>query len=304
MKDLKSFLTIDSTFFSKEIEATHPLNQILEKGLSQYTVSQNDFNTPDILWGKERYQLEKSSLFMGLDEEKQNKILAKMTQLNLSLSCYIEKSGHNYGAKMILLSDSIQEKSLYSMFVAEEAIHLKEFSHFVQFKIDPQIHWHPMLNPLAKVIQQGEKNTCLYVIQVLLEGFGMSHYNSLKNDCEYRPLVNVFNRILKDEARHHGAGLIMAKESQLKKIEREEIFEYTREFVKALQSANWVIEVIEEFSSPISKQEKKKHYEETQYQSTIEKRLLMLKEMLLKADKENLVRDLEADGVFKFSGID
>lgn len=301
MKDLKSYLTIDSTFFSKEIESAHPLNQLLDKGLSEYTVSQKDPHAPEILWNKERYQLEKSSLFSKLAPEIQNNVLKRITELNLSLSCFIEKSGHNYGAKMILLADTIQEKSLYCTFAAEEAIHLKEFSNFVNFKIDPQIHWHPMLNPLARVIHEGEKNTCLYIIQVLLEGFGMGHYNSLKNDCNYNPLTQVFNRILKDEARHHGAGLILAKESHLTKREREEIFEHTREFVKALQSADWIIKTIEDFSSPLSIKEIQKYREEVNYQETIEKRLMGLKGMLLKADRENLVEDLEKEGVFAFN---
>jgi hypothetical protein len=277
MKDLKSYLTSDSTFFSKEIEADHLLNQVLAKGLDQYTVSKKDLETPKILWSKERYQLEKASAFTSLSPETQNDILRKITELNLSLSYFIEKSGHNYGAKMILMADSIQEKSLYCLFAAEEAIHLNEFSNFINFKVNPQTHWHPMLDPLAQVIHEGEKNTCLYVIQVLLEGFGMGHYNSLRNDCQYAPLVEVFNRIIKDEARHHGAGLILAKESHLSKIEREQIFEYTRNFVKAMQSANWLLKVIEESSAPMSVADKRKYYEQIEYRHTIEKRLQALK---------------------------
>jgi hypothetical protein len=299
MKDLKNYLTIDSSFFSKEIEPSSALNQVLDKGMGPYTISQKDFSVPEVLWEKERYQLEKSTVFMSLDPQIQQKVLKRITQLNLSLMYFIEKSGHNYGAKMILLADSIQEKSLYCMFAAEEAIHLREFSNFINFTVDPKLHWHPMLNPLAKVIHEGEKNTCLYIIQVLLEGFGMGHYNSLKNDCHYSPLVDVFNRILKDEARHHGAGLILVKESQLKKNEREEIFEYTREFVIALQSANWILNIIEENSSPLSQAQRAKHYEQVQYHALMDKRLRALKEMLLKADRENLLADLEQEGVFK-----
>jgi hypothetical protein len=302
MKDLKSYLTRDLTFFSKEIESSHPLNQILDKGLDQYTVSKKDLEVPLILWGRERYKLEKSTIFTKMDKKSQDEVLIKITQLNLSLSYFIEKSGHNYGAKMIIFADNLQEKSLYCMFAAEEAIHLREFSNFINFKIDPTVHWHPMLDPLAKVIHEGEKNTCLYIIQVLLEGFGMFHYNSLKNDCLYNPLENVFHRILKDEARHHGAGLVLAKESCLTKIEREQIFEYTREFIRSLQSANWILKLIEENSKPLSEKDKRKHYEQVQYQATIEKRLHALKEMLLKANRENLVEDLDRDGVFSFLG--
>ena len=298
MNDLKNYLTIDSSFFLKEIDPASALNTLLDKGISNYTISEKDQHVPDVLWGKERYQLEKSTAFNALDLQIQHKVLKRITELNLSLSYFIEMSGHNYGAKMILLADSIQEKSLFCMFAAEEAIHMREFSNFMNFTVDPKIHWHPMLNPLGKVIYEGEKNTCLYIIQVLLEGFGMGHYNSLKTDCLYPQLVDVYGRILKDEARHHGAGLILVKESHLNKNEREQIFEYTREFVTALQSANWILNIIEEYSAPLSKAQKAKHYEQVQHQRLMEKRLKSLKDMLLKADRENLVADLERDGVF------
>ena len=133
----------------------------------------------------------------------------------------------------------------------------------------------------------------------MLEGFGIGHYTSLKNDCLYQPLQNVFNRILKDEARHHGAGVVLVKETKLKKIEREQVFEYTRDFVQALRSANWVLNIIEESSSPLSKTEKATHYEAVEYEQTMARRMQAIKEMLLKSNHENLVESLTKDGVFK-----
>ena len=290
-------MEIDSTLYLKNIGNDHPLTNLLERALDQYTVSSSDLDVPNILWPKERYQLEKSDHFLKIEPEIQNKILQHITELNLSLSSYIETSGHNYGAKMILMADTIEEKSLYALFTAEEAIHLKEFQNFMNFKPNPEIHWHPMLNPLASAIKDGEKNTCLYIIQVLLEGFGMAHYTGLKNDCLFDPLKQTYDRILKDEARHHGTGLILSKESQLSKYEKEQIFEYTREFISGLQEANWIINTIEKFGNPMSTKELQKFNEQTNKSDILNLRLQKLKEMLLKVNHD-LVINLEKEKIF------
>lgn len=234
-----------------------------------------------------------------MERELQDNVLRKITQLNLSLSRYIETSGHNYGAKMILSAESLDEKSIYALFAAEEAIHLKEFENFMNFTPDPKEHWHPMLNPLATAIKEGEKNTCLYIIQVLLEGFGMAHYGGLRQDCLYAPLQLAYDRILKDEARHHGTGIILSKQNTLTKLEQEQIFEYTREFIFSLQSASWVLNCIEEQRGGLSETEKKKYAEETNQTQVLQRRLLKLREMLEKVDDYDLVKRLDNDKVFK-----
>lgn len=299
MKDLKSYLEIDSTLFSKKLETGHPLKNLLERALESYTVSSPDTNAPDILWGPERYRLNQTKIFTDLDHELQNNVLKKITELNLSLSRYIETSGHNYGAKMILTADSLEEKSIYALFAAEEAIHLKEFENFMNFTPNPKEHWHPMLNPLASAIKEGEKNTCLYIIQVLLEGFGMAHYGGLKQDCLYAPLQVAYDRILKDEARHHGTGIILSKQNALSKLEQEQIYEYTREFIQSLQSASWVLNCIEDQRGGLTNAEKVKYAEDTNQSQVIQARLLKLREMLDKVDDYDLVEKLDRDNVFR-----
>lgn len=168
-----------------------------------------------------------------------------MTQLNLALSAFIETSGHNYGAKMILLSETLEEKSTYALFASDEAVHLREFQNFMNFDFNLKTHHHPMLTPLAEVIKDGSKTSLVFVIQVLLEGFGMSHYHGLRETCLHAPLKETYDQILKDEARHHGTGIILAKEELPTKEDQAQIFEYTRAFVHAMQSAHWLFETFD-----------------------------------------------------------
>lgn len=294
MQDFKNYLTKEKTLLFPTLGKEHKLTKLLDSSLDKYTISTKQENLPKSFWGNTRYGLERSKTFKDMDVYQQNNIYQRLTELNLSLSYFIERSGHNYGAKMILLSETQEEKSLYALFVAEEAIHQREFENFMNFTPDPETHWHPMLDPLAKAIGSAEKETCTYIIQVLLEGFGMSFYAGLKDQCNYEPLKKVYSRILTDEARHHGAGLIMASTGKPSKYVQDEIFEYTRSFIKALINADWIGKTINE-QTPLSKEQMNQFYQDINYSATTKLRVQKLKEMLLKVDDWGLVAKLEQE---------
>lgn len=270
---------------------------MLDKAIEAQTVTEKQTDLPKYFWGADRYGLNRSQKFLKLDKEQQESVLGRLSDLNLSLSYFIERSGHNYGAKMILLSETQEEKSLYALFASEEAIHQREFEHFLSFQPKKETHWHPMLDPLGNVIQEGEKDSLLFVIQVLLEGFGMSFYGGLNEGCLFAPLKKAYDRILFDEARHHGTGLILSKEATLSQLAKDQIFEYSREFIQSLQSAGWIKEAMENHCGHFSKKEEATFWEELGYEKMLADRRLKLKTMIQKVDSIGLVSKLEKDNV-------
>lgn len=296
---MKDLLTKEQILLAPHLE-NQKFNSLLDNALSQYTLSKKQVSVPEILWGEQRYHLLRSSHFRKLKPISQSNVYKHLTNGNLAMSWYIERSGHNYGAKMILFSETQEEKSLYSLFVAEEAIHQREFENYMLNLPDPSLYWHPLLDSLALAIKDGEKQTCLYVIQVLLEGFGISFYNGLKQTCLSDSLKNVYQRIINDEAKHHGSGVIQTQELTPNKLIKEQVFEYTRMFIKALVSADLIRKNIDK-ENPMSSMQRSKFYEEIEFNKTMQDRLLKLKSMLQKVDNWNLVRRLEKDKVFNFS---
>ncbi len=275
------------------------LKKMLDKRLDELTISSPSPDTPKVLWGAERYGLDQSKIFLDLSVENQSKYLVRMSELNLALSAFIETSGHNYGAKMILLSETLEEKSTYALFASDEAVHLREFQNFMNFEYSLKTHHHPMLTPLAEVIKDGSKTSLVFVIQVLLEGFGMGHYHGLRQTCLHKPLQESYDQILKDEARHHGTGIILAKEELPSKEDQEQIFEYTRAFVQAMQSAHWLFETFDFVGESLSQAQRKQLWQEINFEKVLALRLEKLKDMLQKVDSFNLLERLERDGAFK-----
>lgn len=293
----KIFFSDDEIFHFPADSKNKGLQQLLDIAFGKLTVEPKKTEFPNHFWSEKRYGLDKAKSFLALDSEQKNRILRHLSELNLSLSYFIEKSGHNYGAKMILLAKNQDEKSLYSLFAAEEAIHQKEFINHMWFTPNKDLHWHPMLDVLGEVMREGERNTLIYVVQVLLEGFGMSFYSGLGDTCEFSPMKNVYSRILQDEARHHGSGVILANYYEVNQVEKEQIFEYTKKFIHALQSASWFTKSMERETGPMSSLEKKTFLDNILYEETLLARRKRLKDMLSKVDSWGLVAMLEKDKV-------
>jgi len=298
MNNLKEYLDKKQTLLAPEIK-NPKFKALLDKTLANYVISKKHENVPKVIWGENRYRLERSSSFRKLNLESKENIYSHLSRLNLALSWYIERSGHNYGAKMILMSKTQDEKSLYSLFVAEEAIHQREFENFIDFVPDPKIYWHPLLDPLSDAMRDGERETLLYVIQVLLEGYGIGLYTSLKETCDIPELKKVYSRIISDEAKHHGSGVILIHDLNPSKLVKDQVFEYTRKFVIALQSADLLRSTFEK-EQTLTTKDKQKFYEEVEYEKIMNLRLTQLKAMLGKVDNWDLISKLEKEKVFKY----
>lgn len=298
LKSLSKFLDPKDILEPKR-KKNNSLSNLLDRRLDELTVSKKGMDVPKVLWGAERYGLQNSSLFLSLSDECKQRYLERMTELNLALSAFIETSGHNYGAKMILLSETLEEKSTYALFASDEAVHLREFQNFMKFDYSLESHHHPMLNPLAEVIRDGSKTSLVFVIQVLLEGFGMGHYHGLRESCLFDPLKDTYDQILKDEARHHGTGVILAKEEIPTNEDKDQIFEYTRDFIKAMQSAHWLSNVFEYVGKPLSASEQKQLWIDLNFEKILSSRIEKLKDMLGKVDSFGLIDKLDKNKVFK-----
>jgi len=118
----------------------------------------------------------------------------------------------SFCAKMILLSKTQDEKSLYSLFAADEATHLREVQNFMEFDPAPRLAGNPFLELIADVVQKQSPEICHGILQVMIEGYGIHHYTALKNGCTDPAFKSVLARIIQDEAAHHGSGVLFTSQ--------------------------------------------------------------------------------------------
>lgn len=295
---LGELLTIDKVLGCPHLPAHHPLKHLLTTSLTNkgrlgvIDASQKAF------WGPERFKLQNSSLFVSLGQETQTMILEHLSALNLSLSYFIEKSALQFAAKMILLSEFTEEKMFYAKLAAEETSHLHEFKKYLWFEPDLTTYDHPMLAPMAEAIQFGTRDALTFVIQVLLEGFGIAHYSGLRDTCLNESLKTTFQDILKDESLHHGAGLVLTKSRSLSAESREQIFELSRKFIRALESAHWVPSAFKRAGIDLTESQMHTLWEEIEFKKTLNLRMQKLREMFLKSNQSDIYDQLNENGVF------
>jgi hypothetical protein len=168
-------------------------------------------------WGPGVFELEGVTAWRDADPSTREAVLVHAGDALLREACAIERLGLAFTAKMVLLAPSVEERMLYASFAADEARHLALLSGFrrgaLRGDVPPpqeQDADNPFVDLLAEVIARGDRATLVLVVQCVLEGWGLEHYRRLADSCAVPALGEAFHAILRDEARHHGSGLLIA----------------------------------------------------------------------------------------------
>jgi rubrerythrin len=165
--------------------------------------------SPEIpFWRETFFNLDKSTFWSFLTSNEKNLILKDLTSLIIQEAYYIEMAGMAYSAKMNLLARTKEEREFYCFVAEEEAKHLRMLEQLAVFDKSPEaIPSFAML--ICEIINKASAPASLLLIQILLEGWGLSYYKSLQKETTDEKAADVFRAILKDEIRHHSAGVIL-----------------------------------------------------------------------------------------------
>ncbi|MEM8614272.1 MAG: ferritin-like domain-containing protein, partial [Cyanobacteria bacterium P01_H01_bin.105] len=230
-----------SGFDLPTLAADNKLNRILTSTLRERSIKDLSTlsNRPNY-WQAEYFDLDRVSIFQDATIREQQQILQQLNQSLLQESLYIEQAGVGYMAKMVLMAESTEERMLYSLFAADETTHLAQLqpyvssshisSDIVSSKLDD-----PFLQLLSEIVESSDKNALLFVLQVVLEGWGLTHYRSLAKNCIHRPLRDLFQSFLQAESRHHGAGVILFNQANVSPDSQNAIVECLAMFLQMVR---------------------------------------------------------------------
>ena len=162
-------------------------------------------------WDADAYGLSGVDGYVQAQSATQSAVLQRCAADQLEEALHIENIGMAYAARMLLGSDTIEERQLYATIAADEALHHAALTPFVpRLEAAGTRAPAPFLSLLERLVVEGDRATRLLVVQVVLEGWGMDHYRGLARSCADPTLAAVLTRIVDDEARHHGSGVILA----------------------------------------------------------------------------------------------
>lgn len=164
-------------------------------------------------WPAAHFGLSRARLFASATEAQQHAIVERCSAGLLAEAYFIERAGVAYAAKMILLAESIHERQLYGLFAGDEAVHLEMVSRFYEPAGAGGLD-DPFVVLLCELIEHGDRASLQLLIQIVLEGWGLIHYRSLRAACQTPELERVLATILRDEAAHHQSGVALFNERE------------------------------------------------------------------------------------------
>jgi CheY-specific phosphatase CheX len=226
------------------------------------------FQRADALWRAEWWGLEASKTFSILKPQLQKSVLEACNRTVLNEAYFIEKSGLAYTSKMVLLAESTDVAQLYALIGADEARHLAWLELYVadEDKTRPNGQF---LAFLSSLIEEAPPRLLVYLVQIILEGWGLDHYKRLADGCQNTHLTEVLLNILKDEALHHKSGSLLFKPTELQPEDWELIRSALISYASMVRVGCWtVIQAMEKVLDALSVQEEedvliaRKHSEE------------------------------------------
>jgi hypothetical protein len=267
---------------SQDLREGHDLYAVLYSAIkSRGALPLSQAAEPRAFWDAGHFHLDRVSLFQQAGEAEQQRIVEACGRSLLGESYYIEKCGMYFSAKMSLLASHTQERMLYSMFAADEALHFNWLGNFVSPEEVKDLLRNPFIQLLEELLQQEQGATLAYIVQVILEGWGIHHYQALAKNCLDAGLKKVFERILQDEARHHASGLILFSEQQLTEAELDHLAAILVRFLRMVQSGpQMIVARIEEVKGRLTPEEKRQVFAELDCQTETAKKIATLKSLI------------------------
>ncbi len=250
-------------------------------------------------WEASFYQFDRSSAFQCLTREKQTEVLIDCSRQQIEEALLIEITGMTFAAKMALLAPNLQQRELYSHFAADEATHYRLLCELVGRPNYTCAVQNSFLVFLARMIQNSARLPLLVLIQVVLEGWGLSYYSQLAKHATVPEVRDALALIVDDEAAHHGSGLILMKDAQPNADDSQQMEMAITELVAMVKAgpARLVLSLAKTKGS-LTKNEIRDFLLETSFEVKLKTDLDLVRHLLEKAGAVALVANLNAKNLF------
>ncbi|QKQ77235.1 ferritin-like domain-containing protein [Nostoc sp. TCL240-02] len=250
-------------------------------------------------WDADFFNLHRVQIFQKSNITEQSAILELANRSLLEESYLIEKAGVGYMAKMVLLAETVEERMLYGLFTSDEATHLHQISHFLP-EMEVTSMNDPFLRLLSEVVESADKTVLLFVLQVVLEGWGLSHYRRLAKECRHPVLAELFSSFLQSESRHHATGTTLFNQTSVSAFSQTTILDVLAQFLFMVQvGPQSLLAAIEQVKGHLTRSQKIQILEELDTETHSGTRLQILRSLMGGKSAQFILQTLEERGAFQ-----
>ena len=183
------------------------------------------------LWEAETFQLDRVRVFRQASASRKGAVLAACAHNLLAEAWCIEERGITYCSAMVGQAESNAEREMFARIGADETRHAACLA--------PWLLRPPETDPFNRFIdgllEAGTPQSLSFLLQVVLEGFGITHYQSLAAGCRDVALAQTLGRLALDEALHHAGGLLVFQPERLTTAERRFIIDGAHAFLQMIR---------------------------------------------------------------------
>lgn len=293
---------MDTRLNSPDLPAGHDLYPVLSSAMKHRSAGTAPESVGDGgLWPPSFFGLDRSGLFRQSSGKEQSEIVDRCCRGILQEAYFIEKCGMFYTARMSLLSETTQERMLYSMFAADEAVHFNWIGGYLSEAERSRETDNPFIRLLDEILKTEDRATLNYIVQIFLEGWGISHYHALAGNCRDEGLQKILENIIRDEGRHHASGLILFNERRSGSHDLRNIAAVLAQVMGMVQAGpQMVVSHIEAVKGPLSRGQKIRLFEELECETTTARKIGTLKTLIRTAAcSEKIIDMLERSKSFR-----
>ncbi|QHV00378.1 ferritin-like domain-containing protein [Synechocystis sp. CACIAM 05] len=273
------------------------LHRILASALDRPREEETLDLTHKLYWPAEYFGLNQVTIFQQASAVEQATILAIANRDLLTEIYWVEQAGIGYMTKMSLLAETREERILYSLFAADEAQHLCQIEQFFQQK--PEFNQDSFLSFMGQLLEADDKALLLTMVQVVLEGWGLSHYRSLAHHCRDNHLQATLQGFLDAEARHHAAGVQQLQTWPYEQQSLDNIYQALREFLHMVQvGPQRLVKAIEQGKGYLSSGNRRQIFEELKTEEHSQQKLNLLRSLMNHGVPSEIVIRLEGQQCF------
>jgi rubrerythrin len=225
-------------------------------------------------------------------ERVQRAVLDDCTAALLSESWFIERAGITFCARMTLAAASEDERRMFALIGADEAVHSSWLEPWIRDRAAPADPFSRFIGGLAAA---GNSQPLSYLLQIVLEGFGIAHYAGLAAGCRDTALAALLKRMSQDEAAHHAAGLAVFRAEHLSLAEQRFLAEAAYAFLEMIRSGPQAVAAALARHVEVDAEQA---FAELDAEADSAGKLAQLRRLFAQPGMESLVEELERKGAF------
>jgi len=247
-------------------------------------------------WSAGFFGLERVARFRDAGADAQRALLDGCAANLLVESWFIERCGVTFCAKMTLLAESLEEQRVFALIGADEATHSAWLEPWIA---DRHGEPDPFNRFIAGLVEAGGAQPLAFLLQVVLEGFGIVHYSGLAAACVDASLAAALKRIAQDEAMHHAAGLAAFRAGRLSAPERRFLSEGAHAFLGMIRNGpQAVVAALDRAIGVGDQSDVAGVFEDLGTEAASAAKLGQLRRLMAQPGMDWLIGELEQKGVF------